>query len=201
MRETRTYGSVRGVPGNRHPYRDPFDFRSVEEWKQTIRDEAKGKRGRFRILTREIFSSEAYAALSLAEEHVLLCYLNKLFYESPNSTDAKNFEKRTGRKKTDGRPVNGNNLVVTNNEIKARGKVKGNKQIAAARRRLHWIGFLDVVVPARFPQPGIYSISEHWRPYPCLGHRPKNQVPVAFAPYPNIKEFNEQRKSPCGQCP
>ena len=23
MRETRSYGSVRGVPGDRHPYRDP----------------------------------------------------------------------------------------------------------------------------------------------------------------------------------
>ena len=23
MRESRSYGSVRGVPGNRHPYRDP----------------------------------------------------------------------------------------------------------------------------------------------------------------------------------
>ena len=23
MREIRSYGSVRGVPGNRHPYRDP----------------------------------------------------------------------------------------------------------------------------------------------------------------------------------
>ena len=27
MREIRSYGSVRGVPGNRHPYRDPTSQR------------------------------------------------------------------------------------------------------------------------------------------------------------------------------
>jgi hypothetical protein len=34
MRESRTYGFVRGVLGNRHPYRDSQPFvRNVPEWR------------------------------------------------------------------------------------------------------------------------------------------------------------------------
>ena len=31
MRESRSYGSVRGVPGNRHPYRDRLDDRFLND--------------------------------------------------------------------------------------------------------------------------------------------------------------------------
>lgn len=164
-------------------------YRTVEEWREIIRKETRGKRSNFRILERGIFSSDAYLALSLPEAHILECFLNKLEYESPD----RNGERRTGRKRG-GALINGKDLVLTTNEIKARGKVKSGKTIAAARRRLIEIGFLDVVVSSHFPHHGVFAISDRWRSYPFGDYHPKDDRPAAFAPYPNIVENLERSR-------
>jgi hypothetical protein len=93
-------------------------------------------------------------------------------------------------------PKNGNQLMVTNNEIKARGIVAGNnnKTIAEARKALVEIGFLDVVQPGSYRGSGIFALSNRWRNYPEGDYLPKDSKPVAWTPYNNINEnYNIKR--------
>jgi len=80
-------------------------------------------------------------------------------------------------------PENARNLIVTNNEIKARGGVTSDTTISKARKRLVEIGFLDVVRSCMFPQPGIFGLSDRWKEYPHGDYHPKDKRPASFAPY------------------
>lgn len=163
---------------------------TIDEWSVHIRKtEMKGDAGAFRFLTRQIFSSDAYIALTLIEREVLLCFLNKLRYEPVSSR-----EKRKGRKAA-WVPVNARDLTVTYNEVKARRIValSNDKSISNAKKRLIEVGFLDVVKPAQFPHAGIYALSDRWRRFPAGDYRPKTDVPCSFPAYANI-DANHNRK-------
>lgn len=173
--------------------------KTVQEWRERIPDECKGDRGRFRFLAREVFSSRAYCDLDPIEQLVLNTYLNKLTYESPN-------KRRLNRKsRLDKEAINRNELVVTNPELKARCKPRGKKsegisdrKISMSRKRLVAIGFLDVVTPGKWPQPGVYAFSERWREYPCGNYLRDDCKPVAFAPYKtNLDRYNARRGLKC----
>jgi hypothetical protein len=166
-----------------------YEVRSIETWTRDIEDESRGKSGQFRILPREIFSSRAYLTLTLAQAHVLECYLNKLRYETGNTKGSK----RRG-KNSSGYPINKDNLIVTNNELFARQKHKSERTIANARKRLVEIGFLDVIISAKFPKPGVYALSDRYKQYPDGNYLPKNERPVSFAPYQNIQKYNARRR-------
>jgi hypothetical protein len=150
--------------------------KTPEDWAEDIERETSGALGRWAILPREIFSSKAYRALSLPEREVLLCYLNKVQY-TPSKKD------RKGVKKSRAVPENGNHLIVTNNEIKARGGIRSDKTISEARKRIVEIGFLDVVQPSAFPHPGIFALSTRFKNFPSKDYKPKDAKPVSFARY------------------
>jgi hypothetical protein len=169
--------------------RKVYEPRSVEDWERRIEDESKGKSGRFCFLAREVFSSKAYLALTLAEAHVLECFLNKLRYETGNTKGSK----RRG-KNSSGYPINKDNLIVTNNELFARQKLKSERTIANARKRLVEIGFLDVIISAKFPKPGVYAFSERYKQYPDGSYLPRNERSVSSAPYQNIQKYNARRR-------
>ena len=152
--------------------------KSPEEWEHDIEREAHGKLGQWKILPREIFSSKAYRSLSLAEREVLHCYLNKVQYHKRDKKAEQRRMKRSGST-----PSNGDSLICTNNEIRARGGVKSDKTISRARKRLVEIGFLDVVQPSAFPNPGIFSLSSRYTKYPDGDYAPENAKPVSFARY------------------
>lgn len=155
----------------------PRPVKTIEDWTRDIDHEAAGKLGRWRFLSREIFSSAAYRALTLPEREVLHCFLNRVTYRV-----GKQDKRRMKSGKT--APTNGNRLIVTNGEIKARGGVKSDRTIAAARRRLVEIGFLDVVESAAFPQCGVFALSERYRAYPSGEFGPPAAAkPVAYARY------------------
>ena len=103
--------------------------KTVEEWSVIIDNETVGKKGHWKILSREIFSSKAYRALSLPEREILHCYWNKVKFAKPDGS------KRRARNV---RPVpnNARDLIVTNNEIKARRGVSSDTTIARARSLL-----------------------------------------------------------------
>jgi hypothetical protein len=154
------------------------EHKTVDEWSADIDTEVNGKKGAWKILSREVFSSKAYRDLSLPEREILHCYLNKVRFLKPDKRD----QRRMKRSKPV--PENGNNLILTNNEIKARGGVSSDTTIARARKRLVEIGFLDVIRPSRFPQPGVFGLSDRWREYPKGDYKPKDNRPASFAPYP-----------------
>ena len=89
--------------------------KTVGEWSADIDREVNGKLGAWRILPREVFSSKAYRDLSLPEREILHCYLNKVSFVKPDKQD------RRRMKLSKPVPENPRNLIVTNNEIKARG--------------------------------------------------------------------------------
>ena len=153
------------------------EHKTVDEWSADIDMEVNGKKGAWRILSREVFSSKAYRDLSLPEREILHCYLNKVRFIKPNKRE----QKRMKRSKPV--PENGNNLILTNNEIKARGGVSSDTTISKARKRLVEIGFLEVIRPSRFPQPGIFGLSDRWKDYPKGNYQPKDNRPASFAPY------------------
>ena len=151
--------------------------KTVGEWSADIDKEVNGKLGAWRILPREVYSSKAYRDLSLPEREILHCYLNKVSFVKPDKQDRRRMKLS--------KPVaeNARNLIVTNNEIKARGGVLSDSTIAKARKRLVEIGFLDVVRSCMFPQPGIFGLSDRWKEYPNKEYKPKDNRPVSFHPY------------------
>ncbi len=155
-----------------------WEHKTVDEWSTDINNEVNGKLGHWRILPREILSSKAYRSLSLPEREILHCYLNKVRFVKVGKSEQRRM------KRSNPVPENARNLIVTNNEIKARGGCKSDSTISKARKRLVEIGFLDVIRPCRFPQPGIFGLSERFKEYPSGNYQPKDNRPVSFAPYP-----------------
>ena len=78
-------------------------------------------------------------------------------------------------------PENGNRLIVTNNEIKARGGVLSDRTISKARKELIEKGFLDVTTPSAFPLSGVYGLSNRYKQFPLGSYKPKEDaLPVSF---------------------
>ncbi len=160
------------------------EHKTVDEWSADIDKEVNGAIGLWKILPREIFSSKAYRSLSLSERNILHCYLNKVWYSKPDKHSKRRMKHNSSV------PENGRNLIVTNNEIKARGGIRSDSTISKARKKLAEIGFLDVIRSGKFPQPGIYAVSERWKRYPDGDYKPTDQRPVSFAPYSRVPGMN-----------
>jgi len=126
----------------------------------------------------------------MSEREVLHCYLNKLNFLKRDKGDKRRM-KRSGAT-----PENADRLILTTNEIKARRGVTSERTISNARKRLVEIGFLDVVQPSKFPQPGIFALSDRWRKYPDGNYLPLDNKPVSFAPYSRKPEHGKFRKKP-----
>lgn len=152
------------------------EHKTVDEWSADIDREVNGKRGAWKILSREVFSSRAYRDLSLPQREVLHCYLNKVKFTKPDTSKRRMRNNRSV-------PENPRDLIVTNNEIKARRGVTSDTTISKARKRLVEIGFLEVIRPCRFPQPGVFGLSDRWKEYPNGDYKPKDNRPASFAPY------------------
>lgn len=151
--------------------------KTVEDWSADVDYEASGKLGSWRILPREIFSSKAYRALTLPEREVLLCYLNKVKFTKKDKKDIRR------SKNSKSVPENGNSLICTNNEIRARGGISSDSTISKARKQLVKIGFLDVITPSAFPHPGIFALSARYKNYPNGDYKTKDAKPVSHARY------------------
>lgn len=147
------------------------------QWGTRIDDEVAGKRGRFKFLERQAFSSRAYRSLSLPAREILLCYLNHVKYEKRPKQHG------PGNRRHTGTSLNSGNLVVTNNEIKARGGVRSDSTIAKARQELVDCGFLDVVRPGAFPQPGIFALSSRFLQYPNGDYRAPDNMRAGVPRY------------------
>jgi hypothetical protein len=170
--------------------RGPITPLTQAQWGERIDRETNGKLGRFRFLERSIFSSRAYRSLDLPAREILHCYLNKIEFERTKRNS------RPGRRRNDSAPLNANNLVVTNGEIKARGGVKSDRTISNARKRLVEIGFLDVVRPGAFPQPGVFALSNRYLNFPDGVYQPQTAVSRIFV-HP-VLEARFSRKCPKG---
>ena len=57
------------------------EVKSVDQFRNEIDKDAKGNRGNFKILSREMFNSRAFAKLDGKSTLVVLSILNKLEYE------------------------------------------------------------------------------------------------------------------------
>jgi len=154
------------------------EHKTVDEWSADIDREVNGQKGAWKFLSREVFSSKAYRDLSLPEREILHCYLNKVRFRKPDKREQRRM------KRSNPVPENPKDLMVTNNEIKARRGVLSDTTISRARKRLVEIGFLEVIRPCRFPQPGIFGLSDRWKDYPNGDYKPKDNRPASFAPYP-----------------
>lgn len=162
---------------------------TIEDWSRTISNETHGDIGKFRFMERRIFSSKAYIDLTLVQREILKCYLNKIVYAKK---DKKN------KKRNSSGPLNGDSLMVTNNEIKARKIVgpKNDRSIAEARKALVQIGFLDVVKTGTYLGSGIFALSDRWTRYPNGDYQPKDSKPAGYAMYSNINDsYNKKRVS------
>jgi len=154
--------------------------KKIEDWKETIREDVKGKRGAWRLLPREIFNSDAYNELSHAERSMLLTALNQISYEDSS-------KKR--KRKVDSRKVlrNGGRLYLTQNELKARG-VKSPATIAKGKRRLVELGFLDVIETGTVNKPTLFQVSDRWRKYPRGDYKPQDGKPPGVSLYDGLKD-------------
>ena len=161
--------------------------KSVEQWREELDQDAENGRGRFMILSRELFNSRAFAQLGGAGTIVVLAVLNKLSYEKKGKKDRKGV-------KVD-HPVLRNNgeFSLTINELLARGL---SKSTATAARVLAWkLGFFDVLESGTIHQAGNYRYSERWRLYPNGDYKPGGQEPPGKNVYPE-NGFKKREDNP-----
>jgi len=153
------------------------DAKTVEEWREIIDNDSdlNSKRGRFRLLPRDLFNSRAFAKLTRGGMIAVLSALNKLEYETTNK-DRKGVKSNVTRLKHGGR------FSLTINELRARGISKAS----ATRGRMQaWeLGFFDVVSPGTIHHAGIYKVSDRWRQYPNGDWRPTDQQRPGLNVYP-----------------
>jgi hypothetical protein len=157
--------------------KDHREARTVEQWRAIVdQDLTTAGRKNWLIMPRRVFSSRAYRALSLPCREILLCYFNKLVFEGPSKK-----AKRKARQASS-TAINARNLVLTNNEIKARGGVKSDRTIASVRRELVRAGFLDVISPGSLAASGVFALSDRYLDFPHVPPPPDSK-PVAFPRY------------------
>jgi len=152
------------------------EVKSVEDWKNSIDQDREGERGRFKILSRELFNSRAFAALGGSATIVVLSILNKLKYEKKGKKDHKSVKV--------GHPIVRNNgeFSLTINELVARGLSRSTA--TRARNRAWELGFFDVIEYGSVHHAGKYRYSDRWRRYPHGDYKPLGQHPPGKNVYP-----------------
>lgn len=139
------------------------NVKTIDEWREFLDQDAK-RRGDFRILTRKMHNSRAFAALSRGGIIVVLAMLDKINYEPKGKKDRRGV-------KQDARPKNDGKFTITANELKARG-LKSSKTIADAKVEAWKLGFFDVIESGSVHHAGVFRLSHRWELYPHEGHEP-----------------------------
>jgi hypothetical protein len=162
------------------------NIKSVEEFRDEIDRDAKGSRGRFKILSREMFNSRAFASLDGKTIKVVLAILNKLEYQKKGKSKKKGVESSIPLLRNNGE------FSLTKNELIARGL----SESSATRGRITaWeLGFFDVIEPGTIHHAGRYRYSERWKLYPYGAYQPSGQQPPGKNVYPD-KGFKKNDSS------
>jgi hypothetical protein len=134
--------------------------RSIEEWEEAISEHRKG----VIIFHRDLFNSKAFLELSNNPIYVsvLLAAHEQIYYEKKSKNS-----NRPGLK-------NGGKIYLPQNLLKAR-RIKSNKTIADAKKKLVELGFLDVVETGSVHHASVFRVSYRWREYPNGGYLPKEK--------------------------
>jgi len=150
--------------------------RTVDDWRDQFRHESKSKRGQWRILSLEMFYSEAWQALNKAGTTAVLLMPSKLEFVKKGTKDRKGVTSSVSTLK------NGGQFSMTITELQALGLSAST----ATRARIQaWqTGFFDVVSPGTVHHAGKYRYSERWKLYPTGEYRPTNQQPPGVNVYP-----------------
>lgn len=150
--------------------------KSAERWREEINQDATGGRGRFKILSRSLFNSLAFANLGGSGTIVVLSILNKLEYKKRDEKDKKGVRVGQALLRNQG------DFVLTINELVARGL---SRSTATRARVLAWeMGFFDVLEPGTIHHAGRYRYSERWKKYPHGDYNPVGQQPPGKNVYP-----------------
>ena len=153
------------------------EVKSVDQFRDEIDKDAKGNRGNFKILSREMFNSRAFAKLDGKSTLVVLSILNKLEYEPREKN------KRKGVKSSIPCLKNNGEFYLTINELVARGLSESS---ATRGRIIAWeLGFFDVIEPGTIHHCGKYRFSNRWMNYPDGDYKPVGQQPPGKNVYPN----------------
>ena len=143
------------------------EAKTVEQWRQELDQDAANGRGRFMILPRALFNSQAFAALGGTATVVVLAILNKLGYDKRGTKDRKGVKTRHAMLR------NGGEFCITINELVARGLSRSS---ATRARFVAWeLGFFDVLEPGTIHHAGRYRYSERWKQYPAGDYKPIGQ--------------------------
>lgn len=151
------------------------EVKSVERWRDELDKDAAGGRGRFMILSRELFNSRAFADLGWSGTITVLSILNRLEYE-------KKGKDRKGVKIGNALLRHNGEFVLTINELVARGL---SRSTATGGREIAWeLGFFDVIEPGTIHHTGRYRFSQRWKKYPNGEYKPTGQLPPGKNVYP-----------------
>jgi hypothetical protein len=153
------------------------EAKTVEEWKAKIKENAKGTRGRFKILSRDMFYSDAFLALTGPECVALLAAWDQIEFE-PQKKSRK--QKQGGKS----RPVirNGGRVYLPQNLLKALG-IKSSATITKVRKRLVELGFLDVLETGTVHGASVFKVSERWTHYPDGPYQAQDNRPAGLSLY------------------
>lgn len=156
------------MPSTKRDTTSRFDrqVRTVSWFRERLKRDAD-KRGAWKVLTREMLNSPAFAELNRSGLIVVLAMLDKLD------------ESKALRKKKKGALVgniykeNGF-FVLLGNELKARG-LKSDSAIAEGRRQAWELGFFDTIRQGTVTHYGEFRYSERWKRYPNGNYLPEDQ--------------------------
>lgn len=152
------------------------EIKTVQIWRAELDRDASGKRGAFRILSRQIFNSVAFAALGGSGTIVVLSILNKLEYEKQGRKNRKGVPTGQGKLRNSGQ------FSLTVNELVARGL---SESTATRARKKAWeLGFFDVIESGTVHHVGVYRYSERWKAYPDGNYGPDGQQAPGKNVYP-----------------
>ena len=168
--------TVSVIPGQRLK-RVPI---TVAEWRARLDEDAK-RTGSWRLLTREMLNSRAYASLTRGGMIFVGAMLDKLEYEKAGKKDRKGVKQGGNKLRYGGR------FGVTNNELKARG-LKSEKAIHEARMDVWEKGFYDTVQSGNVTRSGKSQYSERWKVYPHGAYKPIGQPRPGECLYPHFKK-------------
>ena len=163
------------------------DVKTPKMWREELDRDASGKRGAFRILSRELFNSPAFAALGGSATIVVLAILNKLEYEKTRKKDRKGIPTGQGKLRNNGQ------FSLTVNELVARGLSESTA--TRARKRAWELGFFDVIEQGTVHHAGVYRYSERWKAYPNGNYVPDGQQAPGRNVYPDSGFKKKQMNS------
>lgn len=150
--------------------------RTVDEWRNRFRQEARSRRGQWRILSLEMFYSDAWQALNKAGTTAVLLMLSKLEFEKKGTRDRKGVRCSVPILK------NGGQFSMTIAELQAFGL---SASTAMRARNQAWeLGFFDVDIPGTVHHAGRYRYCERWKLYPHREYLPTTSQRPGVNPYP-----------------